>query len=137
MRVGINTFLFSCPFTNESTRMFPRFKRWGFETVEIAIENLAHTDPAYVKTRLEQNGLVCGSVTPCLGPDKDLRGTRAQPRAGGRFIRQVIDRMVDLGAPTLVGVVYSTVGRAEAYPRSEQRRQWKTVAGNLRELCRH
>ena len=48
MRFGINTFLFTCPFTNRSTRWFPRFKKWGFDTVEIAIENLAHTDAAFV-----------------------------------------------------------------------------------------
>jgi D-psicose/D-tagatose/L-ribulose 3-epimerase len=137
MRFGINTFLFSCPFTNESTRLFARFKRWGFDTVEIAIENLAHTDPVYLKARLAQHGLVCGSVTPCLGPDKDLRGTREQQRAGVRFMRHVIDRMVELDTPTLVGVVYSTVGRADAYPRNEQRRHWKTVARNLHEVCRH
>jgi D-psicose/D-tagatose/L-ribulose 3-epimerase len=137
MRLGINTFLFSCPFTNASTRLFPKFRRWGFDTVEIAIENLAHTDPAFVVDQLQRHRLACGSVTPCLGPDKDLRGTATQQRAGVRFLRQVIDRMVALDARTLVGVVYSTVGRADAVPRPEYRRQWRTVVRNLREVCRH
>ena len=35
MRLGINTFLFTSPFTNDSTKLFKRFKQWGFETVEI------------------------------------------------------------------------------------------------------
>ena len=35
MRIGINTFLFTSPFTNESTKLFKQFKRWGFDTVEI------------------------------------------------------------------------------------------------------
>ena len=69
MRFGINTFLFACPFTNRSTRLFPQFKRWGFESVEISIEDLAHIDPAYVKDQLARHGLVIGSVTPCLGPE--------------------------------------------------------------------
>src|SRR6202012_5304306 len=110
MRFGINTFLFTCPFTNRSTRWFPSFKKWGFDTVEIAIENLAHTDAAYVRDRLDEHGLAAGSATPCLGPDKDLRGTRPQQRAGVAFLKAVITRMAPIGAPTLCGVVYSTVG---------------------------
>ncbi len=136
MRFGINTFLFTCPFTNQSTRLFPTFKQWGFESVEIAIENLGHTDPAFLKSQLARHGLVCGSVTPCLGPEKDLRGTPAQQRAGVEFMKRLIGWMVAVEVPTLVGVVYSTVGRADAVPPNEYRRQWKTVERNLRELCR-
>ena len=137
MRFGINTFLFSCPFTNRSTRLFPQFKKWGFDTVEIAIENFIQMDPALVRARLDEHGLVCGSVTPCLGPDKDLRGNVAQQRAGVKFMKRVIDQMDVLGAATLVGVVYSTVGRAEAVPAPEKRRQWKTVVKNLREVANY
>jgi D-psicose/D-tagatose/L-ribulose 3-epimerase len=137
MRLGINTFLFDCPFTNQSTRLFQRFKQWGFETVEIAIENLAHLDSGLVKARLQEHGLVCGSVTPCLGPDKDLRGTPGQQRAGVAFLKSVLDLMSRLDCPKLVGVVYSTVGRAEAVPSRERRQQWKTVVKNLREVCGH
>ncbi|MCI0535755.1 MAG: sugar phosphate isomerase/epimerase, partial [Verrucomicrobiales bacterium] len=86
IRFGINTFLFTSPFTNASTRLFPRFKRWGFESVEIPVEDLAHIDPGYVRDRLVENGLVCGSVTPCLGPDKDLRGGTEQQRTGVEFM---------------------------------------------------
>jgi D-psicose/D-tagatose/L-ribulose 3-epimerase len=137
MRFGINTFLFTCPFTNRSAKWFPQFKRWGFDSVEIAIENLTHIDPVFVKAQLERHGLVCGSVTPCLGPDKDLRGTAEQQRAGVEFMKRVIDQMVVLDAPTLVGVVYSTVGRADAVPRGEYRRQWKTVVRNLKSVSEY
>ena len=137
MRFGINTFLFTCPFTNRSTRLFPKFKRWGFESVEISIEDLAHIDPEYVKAKLAENDLVCGSVTPCLGPDKDLRGTPQQQRAGVEFMKRVIDQMLPLESNTLVGVVYSTVGRADAVPPKEHRQQWKAVVKNLKEVCRY
>ena len=110
MRFGINTFLFTCPFTNESARWFPQFRMWGFDTVEISVEDLNHIDPVFVKDQLTEHGLVCGSVTPCLGPDKDLRGTPEQQRAGIEFMKHVIDQMVLLNAPTLCGVVYSKVG---------------------------
>src|SRR5437763_17138590 len=74
MRLGINTFLFTSPFTNESTKLFKTFKKWGFESVEIPIEDSSHIDLAYVNRELDANGLVCGSACACLGPGRDLRG---------------------------------------------------------------
>ncbi|MDB6039413.1 MAG: Xylose isomerase domain protein barrel [Verrucomicrobiales bacterium] len=137
MRFGINTFLFDCPFTNESVSLFPRFRKWGFDTVEISIEQFSDIDPTYVKDRLRENGLVCGSVAPCMGPEKDLRGESLQQLAGIQFLKRVIDRMIELDAPTMAGVVYSVVGRADAVPPRERLRQWKTVAKNLREVARY
>ena len=52
MRLGINTFLFTSPFTNDSTKLFPRFKKWGFQTVEIPVEDPSHIDTAHVKREL-------------------------------------------------------------------------------------
>ena len=80
MRLGINTFLFTSPFTNESTKLFKTFKKWGFDTVEIPIEDPSHIDPAHVKRELDKHGLVCGSVCACLGPGprpaRHARGSR-------------------------------------------------------------
>jgi D-psicose/D-tagatose/L-ribulose 3-epimerase len=137
VRFGINTFLFDCPFTNKSVSLFPRFRKWGFDTVEISIEQFSDIDPIYVKDRLSENGLVCGSVAPCMGPEKDLRGESLQQQAGVQFLKRVIDRMIELDAPTMAGVVYSVVGRADAVPPGEQLRQWKTVGKNLREVARY
>ena len=49
MRFGINSFLYTSPFTTESVKLFPKFKKWGFETVEIPVEAPEHIDPAKVK----------------------------------------------------------------------------------------
>ncbi len=137
MRLGINTFLFTSPFTNESTKLFKQFKKWGFQSVEIPIEDPSHIDPAHVKRELDKNGLVCGSVCACLGPDRDLRGTPEQQKNSLDYMMKVIDQMVILGAPVLVGPVYSSVGRADAVPAAEYKQQWKTVVGNLKKICKY
>ncbi|HVV00771.1 MAG TPA: sugar phosphate isomerase/epimerase, partial [Verrucomicrobiae bacterium] len=134
MRFGINTFLFTSPFTNASTRLFPKFKRWGFDVVEIPIEDPSHIDPAHVKRELDRNGLACGSVCACMGPDRDLRGTPFQQRTSLKYLKQVLDQMVALDCPSLIGPVYSSVGRADAVPVPEYRKQWKTVVGHLKTL---
>ena len=62
MRFGLNTFLYTSPFTTESVKLFPKFKKWGFETIEIPIEALDHIDPAKVKAAADKNGLAIGSA---------------------------------------------------------------------------
>jgi D-psicose/D-tagatose/L-ribulose 3-epimerase len=137
MKLGINTFLFTSPFTNKSTKLFGQFKRWGFETVEIPVEDPSHIDPAHVKRELDKHGLVCGTVCACLGPDRDLRGTPQQQKTGLDYMMKVIDQMGVLGAHSLIGPVYSSVGRADAVPAAEYKKQWKTVVKNLKTLCKY
>jgi D-psicose/D-tagatose/L-ribulose 3-epimerase len=137
MRLGINTFLFTSPFTNRSTRLFAQFKKWGFDTVEIAIEEPAHIDPKRIKGELDKAGLVCGTACACFGPDRDLRGTSRQQQTSLKYMRALLDQMVALDCPSLIGPVYSATGRADAVPPKERRRQWRTVVGNIKTLCQY
>src|SRR3954467_13747287 len=137
MRFGINTFLFTSPFTNESTKLFPQFKKWGFESVEIPVEDTSHIDPAHVKAELDKNGLVCGSVCACMGPDRDLRGDATQQKTGLDYMFKLVDQMVVLDCPSLIGPVYSAVGRADAVPEKEYKQQWKTVVKHSKTLCKY
>ena len=137
MRLGINTFLFTSPFTNESTKHFPRFKKWGFETIEIPVEDPSHIDPAHVKRELDKTGLVCGSVCACMGGGRDLRGTPEQQKAAMDYMMKLIDQMVVLDCPSLIGPVYSEVGRADAVPEKEYKQQWKTVVKHLKTLAKY
>jgi len=135
MRIGINTFLFTSPFTTKSTRLFPKFKDWCFDTVEIPIEAPAHIDPHKVKRELDKAGLVCGSACACMGPDRDLRGNSRQQQTALKYMTAVIDQMVALDCPSLIGPVYSSVGRADAVPAPEYKKQWRAVVKNLKTLC--
>ena len=137
MRLGINSFLFTSPFTTKSTSLFKQFKKWGFDTVEIPIEDPSHIDPARVKSALDKAGLVCGTVCACMGPDRDLRGNTTQQRTGLKYMKTLIDQMVVLDCPKLIGPVYSAVGRADAVPADEQKKQWSAVVKNLKTLCKY
>jgi D-psicose/D-tagatose/L-ribulose 3-epimerase len=137
MRFGINTFLFTSPFTNDSTKLFPRFKKWGFESVEIPIEDPSHIDPAHVQRELDKAGLVCGSVCACMGPDRDLRGTPENQETGKTYIKAIIDQAAQLRGARVIGPVYSAVGRADAVEPKEYQQQWKTVVKHLKEIAKH
>ncbi len=136
MKFGINTFLFASPFTTrQAPRLFDMFKRWGFDSVEIPIEDVSHVDPARVKAELDARGLVCGSVCACVGPGRDLRGTPKEQEDTLAYMTEVLDQMAALDCPALVGPVYSSVGRADAVPAGEYRRQWRTVVKHLKTLA--
>lgn len=134
MKIGINTFLFASPFTNGHTALFPQFAKWGYDSVEIAVEDPIHLDPVLVKAALEAEGLTCGSVCACMSPDRDLRGDLTRQQTARKYLEDVLHLMVPLGCPRLVGPLYSSVGRAEAVAPSEYDRQWKTVVHHLQEI---
>jgi len=137
MRLGINTFLFTSPFTNESTKLFPKFKKWGFETVEIPVEDPSHIDPAHVRRELDKNKLACGSVCACMGPGRDLRGTPEEQKTAMDYCKTLIDQMVVLGCPSLIGPVYSVVGKADAVEPARQKEEWALVVKNLKVLAKY
>ena len=134
MRFGINTFLFTSPFTTKSTSLFPKFKKWGFETVEIPIEAPEHIDSVKVKKALDRNGLVCGSVCACMGPGRDFRGNAKDQREAMKYCKALIDHMVNLGCPSLIGPVYSVVGKADAVEPKQQKKEFALVVKNLKVL---
>ena len=136
MNYGINTFLFTSPFTNDSTTMFASYKKWGFDSVEIPIEDPSHIDPSYVKTQLDAHGLACNSICGCMGPDRDLRGTPDQQEAALSYLMAIMDQKQSLGSRVLCGPLYSSVGRADAVPPAEYKQQWKTVVKHLKKLAK-
>lgn len=137
MRLGINTFLYTFPFTNQSTKLFKTFKKWGFQTVEIAIDDPNGFDPAFVKAELDKAGLVCGTACGCFGPDRDLRGTPEAQKNALDYMKKCIDIMVVLDCPRLIGPVYSAVGRADAVEPADYKKQWATVVKNLKVICKY
>jgi len=137
MRFGINTFLFTSPFTNESTKLFKTFKKWGFATVEIPIEDPSHIDPAFVKEELDRHGLVCGSACACMGPGRDFRGSPEEQKTTMDYCKTLLDQMVVLGCPSLIGPVYSVVGKADAVEPAKQKEEWALVVENVRQLAKY
>jgi D-psicose/D-tagatose/L-ribulose 3-epimerase len=134
MTLGINTYLFTSPFTTVSTSLFPLFKKWGYDAVEIALEDPSHINASTVKNALEHNGLTCCSMCAALGPGRDLRGSLKEQRSALDYLYQLLDNSATVGAPVLIGPLYSSVGRAEMTEEAEYKRQWDLVAGHLSSL---
>lgn len=137
MRFSINIVLFVFPFTNENVDLFRSFKKWGFDAVELLIENPSDIDPHFIKQELDKHGLVCGSICGAMNPKRDLRGSVKSQRSGVKFLCDLLDQMVALECPILGGPIYSYVGRAEAVAPADYRNQWKTVVRNLKIVAKY
>jgi len=134
MNFGINTFLFTSPFTNDSVALFPRFKKWGFDSVEIAIEDVSDINPSLIKKAIDENGLTCSSICAAMGPGRDLRGTKKEQNIAIDYIKSVLNIMPELGCPILIGPLYSSVGRAEPVEKEQYKIQWNIVIEHLKML---
>src|SRR5262245_1028033 len=135
MRIGINTFLFTSPFTTESVRLFPTFKKWGFQTVEIPIESPDHINPVKVKAAADRHQLAIGSVCACMGPGRDFRGSPAEQKTAMDYCKAVVDQAVLMGCPRVIGPIYSVVGKADAVAPLKQRKERALVVKNLKTLA--
>lgn len=135
MRYGLNTFLFESPFTDKTFYLIKKFKDWGFDSIEIAIEDTGHVDARALKQALDDEGMVCGTTCAALGADRDLRGTVEQQRNSIDYLKGLMDIMAEIGSPVLIGPLYSAVGRAEPRDDNEYKRQWDLVVKNLSALA--
>ncbi len=135
MRFGINTFLFTSPFTTASVKLFPQFKKWGFDTVEIPIEAPEHIDPAKVKAAADKHGLAIGSVCACMGPGRDFRGSAADQRTAMKYCKALVDQAARMGRPNIIGPIYSVVGKADAVEPKQQKKEFALVVKNLKKLA--
>lgn len=137
MRFGLNTFLYASPFTNESAHLFKKLKNWGFDSVEIPIEDPSHVDPKFLKAAAAKAGIAIGSICAAMGPGRDLRGS-AQDQANGRkYIMALIDQAAEMGCPRLIGPLYSVVGLIGAHDDKTKAKHFKLVVKNLKVLGKH
>jgi D-psicose/D-tagatose/L-ribulose 3-epimerase len=137
MRFGLNTFLYASPFTNESVKLFPKLKKWGFDTVEIPVEALEHIDPAKVKAAADKAGLKIGSICACMGPGRDFRGNAADQKTATDYVRGLIDQAAAMGCPSVIGPIYSVVGLIGPHDDAEKKAQFNLVVKNLKPLARY
>jgi D-psicose/D-tagatose/L-ribulose 3-epimerase len=137
MRFGINSFLFVSPFVTASTKLFSQFKKWGFETVEIPVEDPSHIDPAAVKTAADKAGIAVGSLCACMGPGRDFRGTAVEQKTATDYVKTLIDQAAIIGCPRIIGPIYSVVGKADAVEEKEQKREFDLVVKNLKGLAKY
>jgi D-psicose/D-tagatose/L-ribulose 3-epimerase len=136
MKFGVNTFVWVSPCTTETIRdLAPMVRGMGFDILEISVENPASIDVAEVKEILAKNQLetvMCGA----FGPDRNLCSTNPEYRENARqYILWLIDAAAELGATTVCGPMYSSVGKDHLEDPDARQAEWQRAVAGVRELA--
>ncbi len=110
--LGVSTWVWTSPLTDESlARIAPQVASWGFEVIELPVENLGDWDPAVVANILADNGL-SAAVALVMGDDRQLVAADcATIKHTQNYLKGVIDAAARVGSPVIAGPAYASVGR--------------------------
>jgi D-psicose/D-tagatose/L-ribulose 3-epimerase len=122
MRFGVNLLLFGDRVTPAVMRRFPHLKEMGFDGVEVPVQEPEKVATGRIRRAAEEAGLAL-TCSGSLPPGARFYGKDAAPRrAAGRYVREAIRTVADLGAPLICGPLYKAVGDCdESVPLTRQR----------------
>ena len=134
--IGTNTWIWVSPLTDERlASIAPRVHAFGFDVIELPIENLGDWDPLGARELLSQHQL---SSTTCavMSPDRDLVSDDSAVIASTHaYLRGAIDMAAAVGAKTFAGPIYSPVGKTWVMNASERASAVDRLVENLRPVA--
>ncbi len=126
MQLGASTWIWTSPFTDDELWLAGRVRELGFDLLEIAVEAPERISADAVRAAGEAAGVgftICGA----FGADRDLSHDDPAVRQDGiAYVKALVDLAADIGAPHVVGPMYSAVGKARMLEPDarEQQRGW-------------
>lgn len=137
MQFGASTFIWASPFSNQTLDLVDKVAKLGFDLIEICVEDPATIDAAAIRERCNAAGIgatVCGA----FGPDRDMSSDDPAVRENTKaYMRTCIDIAEGIGARTVVGPMYSAVGRTRMAEPAERKAQRSLAADGIRECARY
>ena len=133
---GVSTWLWTSPFNRETVALFPKIKSFGYDAVEIPVEDPSLIDLDLVKRAMADQGLkaiICGA----FGPTRDL--THEDPayhQTCFTYLDSCLEIASELGAGFVAGPMYSAVGKARLVAPEQRKVEWDLAVVNLRKVCR-
>ena len=122
-RLGASTWIWTSPFSDAQLGLVARAKELGFDLLELAVEDPGLVTGDVVREAGEEAGIgftVCGA----FGPDRDLsHEDAAVRRVGIEYVEQLVDLAAAIGAPHVVGPMYSAVGKTRMLEPDEREQQ--------------
>jgi D-psicose/D-tagatose/L-ribulose 3-epimerase len=133
---AVSTWLWTSPFNKDTVSLFPKIKSFGYDAVEIPVEDPALIDIATVKQALADNGLkpiICGA----FGTSRDL--THEDPsyhKTSFDYLDACFEITAQLGAGFVAGPMYSAVGKARLVSPEQKKIEWNRAVTNLQKVCK-
>ena len=136
--IGANTWIWESPVTDESLpHLVSRLAAWGFDLVELPIENLGDWNPARTAALLQEHGL-SASICIAMAPGRELcAADREAVEATQAFLRSSIDVAVTIGSAVIAGPIYASVGRTWRMSAPERADLYTSLREALRPVCEY
>ncbi|MED4599230.1 sugar phosphate isomerase/epimerase [Paenibacillus validus] len=132
MKFGASTFIWASPFSPETFHLVDKVKAFGFDILEICIEDPRTIPAAETRAYMEARGiqaLVCGA----FGPNRDISSEDSHVREEGlAYIRTCVDFAVQLGSPLVSGPMYAATGKTRLLTPAEKKQQLEWTVENLK-----
>lgn len=137
-RFGVNTWVWTSPLTDAAlAELAPRIRDWGFDVVELPVENPGDWDPVRAAKVLSDLGLTA-AVALVMGDGRELVATDADTVARTRdYLRHVVDVAATVGAPAIAGPAYASVGRTWRMTPSERADRYAELRDGLGPVVEH
>jgi D-psicose/D-tagatose/L-ribulose 3-epimerase len=135
VKFGANTFVWFSPVTlNDIKSVAPAMAEAGFDLIELPLETIDGFDYQEAAAVIQDSGLEA-SVCAFLTQDRDLLDPDAAIRENGRaYVRHCIEAAHTLGSTSVVGPLYSAVGRSWLSTAEERARDIDLLVEQLQEL---
>ncbi len=137
MKYGINTVLWTWPFNHERLDLFKKIKEMGYDTVEIAVEDMSEKNVNAIKTGLQEYNLNC-VICGAYGPDRNIMSeNRDVQKQGVEYIKKIIDMADIFNAKMIVGPTYSVGIYTGFLNPDNKKRAWDNCVKNLKEAGKY
>src|SRR4029450_3320693 len=127
--LGLSTFVLASPFSDDDLGLFGKVKSFGYEQVEVCIEDPGRLTASAVAEAAAEEGLsvlVCGAFRP----PRPLSHEDEQRRRGGTgYLRQCVDFAAAVGSSLVSGPMYAPTGQARLLDAGARAAQGARAAG--------
>ncbi len=130
--LGLSTFVLASPFSDaDAASAFDRTAAFGYEVIEVCIEDPALVSAAVLTENADRTGLSVG-ICGAFGPDRDVSHPDADVRERGlAYLRHCIDLAAAVGSPHVAGPMYAPTGQARLLEPAERDAQLRRAADSL------
>ena len=136
--IGVSTWLWTSPLADaDLDSLVPRISGWGFDIIELPIEQPGDWDPARTAELTAAAGL---GTTTCavMTPDRDLTTTdRATTAATQAYLRRCIEMAAAVGSPVVAGPIYAPVARLWQLGPDDRKQTIARLVEALRSVADH
>lgn len=137
MKFGASTFIWVSPFSNNTLDLIEKVKIFGFDSIEICIEDPEVINPKIVRKALDKAGIspiICGA----FGPNRDISNEdKVIQNLGIDYLKTCIDYAENLGSSIVAGPMYSATGKTRLLSTEEKEKQWNLAIKNLKKVAKY